>query len=130
MASKTEELEFEIYQQIQGLDSSDQAIIYKNIRSIKFNMIGYGQLLAGKDDAKFGKKKTSVLFHLAYIQTALRIRTPVKAPEPQRDMRIKPPGPSLIILRMSIKTFISMERPVLARPSSPTASQSPLSIRE
>ena len=61
MASKTEELEFEIYQQIQGLDSSDQAIIYKNIRSIKFNMIGYGQLLAGKDDAKFGKKKTSVL---------------------------------------------------------------------
>ena len=55
MASKTEELEFEIYQQIQGLDSSDQAIIYKNIRSIKFNMIGYGQLLAGKDDAKFGK---------------------------------------------------------------------------
>lgn len=61
MASKTEELEFEIYQQIQGLDSSDQAIIYKNIRSIKFNMISYGQLLAGKDDAKFGKKKTSVL---------------------------------------------------------------------
>jgi hypothetical protein len=61
MASKTEELEFEIYQQIQSLDASKQTIIYKNIRSIKFNMIGYGQLLAGKDDAKFGKKKTSVL---------------------------------------------------------------------
>ena len=61
MASKTEELEFEIYQQIQSLDASKQTTIYKNIRSIKFNMIGYGQLLAGKDDAKFGKKKTSVL---------------------------------------------------------------------
>jgi hypothetical protein len=61
MASKTEELEFEIYQQIQSLDASKQTIIYKNIRSIKFNMIGYGQLLAGKDDAKFGKKKNSVL---------------------------------------------------------------------
>jgi len=61
MASKTEELEFEIYQQIQSLNANKQAIIYKNIRSIKFNMIGYGQLLAGKDDAKFGKKKTSVL---------------------------------------------------------------------
>lgn len=61
MASKTEELEFEIYQQIQSLNASKQTTIYKNIRSIKFNMIGYGQLLAGKDDAKFGKKKTSVL---------------------------------------------------------------------
>ena len=61
MASKTEELEFEIYQQIQGLDKAKQTIIYKNIRSIKFNMIGYGQLLAGKDDAQFGKNKTSVL---------------------------------------------------------------------
>jgi hypothetical protein len=61
MASKTEELEFEIYQQIQSLDASKQTIIYKNIRSIKFNMIGYGQLLAGKDEAKFGKKKPSVL---------------------------------------------------------------------
>ena len=61
MASKTEELEFEIYQQIQSLDASKQTTIYKNIRSIKFNMIGYGQLLAGKDDAKFGKKKTSML---------------------------------------------------------------------
>lgn len=61
MTSKTEELEFEIYQQIQSLDASKQTTIYKNIRSIKFNMIGYGQLLAGKDDAKFGKKKTSVL---------------------------------------------------------------------
>jgi hypothetical protein len=61
MASKTEELEFEIYQQIQSLDASKQTTIYKNIRSIKFNMIGYGQLLAGKDDAKFGKKKTSAL---------------------------------------------------------------------
>ena len=61
MASKTEELEFEIYQQIQSLDASKQTSIYRNIRSIKFNMIGYGQLLAGKDDAKFGKKKTSVL---------------------------------------------------------------------
>lgn len=41
MASKTEELEMEIYQQIRGLDKRQQTIIYENIRKIKFNMIQY-----------------------------------------------------------------------------------------
>jgi hypothetical protein len=51
MASKTEELEMEIYQQIRGLDKRQQTIIYENIRKIKFNMIQYGKLLAtGKEE--------------------------------------------------------------------------------
>ena len=51
MASKTEELEMEIYQQIRSLDKRQQTIIYENIRKIKFNMIQYGKLLAtGKEE--------------------------------------------------------------------------------
>lgn len=51
MASKTEELEMEIYQQIRGLNARQQRIIYENIRKIKFNMIQYGKLLAtGKEE--------------------------------------------------------------------------------
>ena len=50
MASKTDELEMEIYQQIRSLDKRQQTIIYENIRKIKFNMIQYGKLLAtGKE---------------------------------------------------------------------------------
>ena len=59
--SKSEELEFEIYQQVSGLDPEAQAIVYKNLNSIKFNMISYGKLLAGKEDVKFGKRKTTDL---------------------------------------------------------------------
>ena len=43
--SKTEELEFEIYQQIKGLSPRQQRIIYDNLRRIKSNMIRYGKLL-------------------------------------------------------------------------------------
>jgi hypothetical protein len=59
--SKSEELEFEIYQQVSGLGPEAQAIVYKNLNSIKFNMISYGKLLAGKEDVKFGKRKTADL---------------------------------------------------------------------
>ena len=59
--SKTDELEMEIYQQISGLDSKKQEIIYKDIGMIKRNMVGYGQLMAGKEDAGFSKRKTSDL---------------------------------------------------------------------
>ena len=44
--SKTEELEFEIYQQIKGLTPRQQRIIYENLKKIKFNMIQYGKMLA------------------------------------------------------------------------------------
>lgn len=44
--SQTEELEFEIYQQIKGLTKRQQTIIYENIKKIKSNMIRYGKLLA------------------------------------------------------------------------------------
>ena len=44
--SKTEELEFEIYQQIKGLTPRQQRIIYENLSKIKFNMIQYGKMLA------------------------------------------------------------------------------------
>lgn len=56
--SKTEELEFEIYQQIKGLTPRQQRIIYDNIRCIKANMIRYGKLLAsGKEEfPKKGRK--------------------------------------------------------------------------
>ena len=49
--SKTEELEFEIYQQIKGLSPRQQRIIYDNLRRIKSNMIRYGKLFAtGKEE--------------------------------------------------------------------------------
>lgn len=49
--SKTEELEFEIYQQIKGLSPRQQRIIYDNLIRIKSNMIRYGKLLAtGKEE--------------------------------------------------------------------------------
>ena len=57
--SKTEELEFEIYQQIKGLTPRQQRIIYDNLRQIKANMIRYGKLLAtGQSEfpSKRGKK--------------------------------------------------------------------------
>ena len=54
--SKTEELEFEIYQQIKGLSPRQQRIIYDNLRQIKSNMICYGKLLAtGKEE--FSRRK-------------------------------------------------------------------------
>lgn len=50
MASKTEDLEMEIYQQIKALTPRQQRIIYDNLRKIKFNMIQYGKFLAtGKE---------------------------------------------------------------------------------
>lgn len=54
--SKTEELEFEIYQQIKGLNPRQQRIIYDNLRQIKANMIRYGKLLA-TGNADFSSKK-------------------------------------------------------------------------
>ena len=49
--SKTEELEFEIYQQIKGLSPRQQRIIYDNLRQIKSNISRYGKLLAtGKEE--------------------------------------------------------------------------------
>lgn len=54
--SKTEELEFEIYQQIKGLTTRQQNIIYNNLKQIKLNIIRYGKLLAtGQSEYKYKK---------------------------------------------------------------------------